>query len=173
LLTLVLGGARSGKSGYAEQCARDSKKQVVYIATAAVKDEEMRCRVERHRDQRPNQWQTVEEPINLAAVIHEYSSTSHFLLIECLTLWLNNVLYNQRGEIQESVLERQSKQLIDTLVTFSGDLIIVSNELGLGVVAMDKNTRRFVDEAGLLHQKIAQISDRVVLVTAGIPQILK
>lgn len=173
MLTLVLGGTRSGKSRYAEQCASASKKSVIYVATATADDEEMCQRIERHRNCRPAHWHTVEEPVCLADTIHRYLDESHFILVECLTLWLSNILFDNQGQLQESVFKKQSEALIKILATVSGDIVFVSNEVGLGVVAMDKNTRRFVDEAGFLHQQIAKLSDRVVFLTAGIPHILK
>ena len=173
MLTLVLGGTRSGKSRYAEQCASASKKSVIYVATATADDEEMCQRIERHRNYRPAHWHTVEEPVCLADTIHQYLDEGHFILVECLTLWLNNILFDSQGQLQESVFKKQSDALIKMLTTIPGNIALVSNEVGLGVVAMDKNTRRFVDEAGFLHQKIAKLSDRVVFLTAGIPRIIK
>jgi len=172
LLTLVLGGARSGKSRYAEQCARNSGKQVVYIATATVTDEEMRDRIERHRKQRCIGWSTVEEPIYLANAIQSFSENS-FILIDCLTLWLSNIMFDSKGDLREAVFEGQATALLKVLDKTDNEILMVSNEIGSGVVAVDKNTRRFVDEAGLLNQKISQLADRVVLITAGLPLVLK
>ena len=173
MIELVLGGARSGKSRYAEQQAIESAKQVIYIATAEAGDTEMAMRIKRHRDDRPQHWQTVEEPIKLAQVIQQYSDTNNCLLVDCLTLWLTNILFSRQGEVQQEVFEQETEALFEALAGFSGRLILVSNEVGLGIVPMDKMTRRFVDEAGFLHQKIATLSDKVVMVTAGLPQVLK
>ena len=173
MIELVLGGARSGKSRYAEQQAIESAKQVIYIATAEARDTEMELRIKRHRDDRPQYWQTVEEPIKLAQVIQQYSDTNICLLVDCLTLWLTNILFSHQGEVQLVVFEQETEALFKALAGFSGRLILVSNEVGLGIVPMDKMTRRFVDEAGFLHQKIATLSDKVVMVTAGLPQVLK
>lgn len=173
MIELVLGGARSGKSRYAQQQAIDSGKQVVYIATAEAGDAEMQIRIKRHRQDRPQHWQTIEEPIKLAETIKKNSGDNVCLLVECLTLWLTNILFDKKGELQQAKFEKESNALFNALSTFSGQLILVTNEVGLGIVAMDKMTRRFVDEAGFLHQKIASLSDRVVLVTAGLPQVLK
>lgn len=173
MIELVLGGARSGKSRYAEQQAIESAKQVIYIATAEAGDAEMRVRIKRHREDRPQHWQTVEEPIKLAQVIQQYSDAKRCLLVDCLTLWLSNILFNRQGELQQAVFEQETEALFEVLSDFSGQLILVSNEVGLGIVPMDKMSRRFVDEAGFLHQKIARLSDKVVMVTAGLPQRLK
>ena len=173
MIELVLGGARSGKSCYAEKQAIESGKKVIYIATAEAGDSEMQTRIERHRQNRPQQWQTIEEPIKLADVIQQKSGSDYCLLVDCLTLWLTNILFDKQGALQQAVFEQETIALFDTLTGYSGQIILVTNEIGLGVVAMDKMTRRFVDEAGLLHQKIASISNKVVLITAGLPQVLK
>lgn len=173
MIELVLGGARSGKSRYAEQQAIASGLQVIYIATAEAGDEEMRSRIAHHRNQRPQHWQTVEQPIHLAQAIQDYASPQHCILVDCLTLWLCNVLFDKRGELQTDRYQQHSDALLATLAGCKQRVILVSNEIGSGVVAADAMTRRFVDEAGFLHQKIAQLSNQVVLVTAGLPQILK
>lgn len=173
MIELVLGGARSGKSIYAEQQAIKSEKQVIYIATAEAGDAEMKTRIDLHRERRPQHWQTVEEPIKLAEVIQQYSNKKSCVLVDCLTLWLTNILFNKEGELQVAVFEKETEALYDVLSTCEGGIIFVSNEIGQGIVAMDKMTRRFVDETGILHQKIATVSDKVVLLIAGLPQVLK
>ncbi|CAD6881957.1 Adenosylcobinamide kinase (EC 2.7.1.156) / Adenosylcobinamide-phosphate guanylyltransferase (EC 2.7.7.62) [Methylomonas albis] len=173
MIELVLGGARSGKSRYAEQQALACGLPVVYIATAEAGDDEMHSRIQHHQQRRPAHWLTVEEPIALAKVISEYAGKQHCLLVDCLTLWLCNVLFDKQGNLQEQRYRQQADALCAALATGRQRVIMVSNEVGLGVVAADAMTRRFVDEAGFLHQKLAQISDKVVLVTAGLPQILK
>jgi len=173
MIELVLGGARSGKSHYAEQQATKSGKEVIYIATAEAGDAEMTDRIKQHQQDRPQQWQTVEEPIQLAKIIEQYDQQDTCLLVDCLTLWLSNILFDKVGELQQNVFDTETKALFAVLSKFSGQLILVTNEVGLGVIAMDKMTRRFVDEAGRLHQQIAGLSDRVVLITAGLPQVLK
>ncbi len=173
MIELVLGGVRSGKSRYAEQQAVKSEKRVIYIATAEAGDAEMQARITRHRQDRPAHWKTVEEPIKLAEVIQKYSEENTCLLVDCLTLWLTNILFNKQGNLQLDVFEKETNALFAVLTTFSSQVVLVTNEVGLGIVAMDKMTRRFVDEAGFLHQKIAAISDKVVMLTAGLPQVLK
>lgn len=173
MIELVLGGARSGKSRYAEQQAIQSSKDVIYIATAEARDEEMQIRIKRHRQDRLQKWETIEEPVKLAEVIKKQGMENTCLLVDCLTLWLTNILFDKQGELQQAVFEQETHSLFDLLSTYSGRLILVTNEVGQGVVAMDKMTRRFVDEAGFLHQKIASLSDRVVFISAGLVQVLK
>ena len=173
MLSLILGGARSGKSRYAEQCALDSGKNVVYIATATAGDAEMQERIERHKIDRPGHWQTLEEPVGLGRLLAEQASEERCLLVDCLTLWLSNVLFDAQGNIRETLFTLEREALLESLLDIPGQVILVSNEVGSGVIPMGAATRRYVDEAGRLHQDLAQLSDRVVLVTAGLPQILK
>lgn len=173
MIELVLGGARSGKSRYAEQQALASDNPVIYIATAEAGDEEMQARIARHRADRPQHWQTVEESIKLGDVIRHHAGEQSCLLIDCLTLWLSNVLFDKQGELQLPVFEREKADLLQALKECEGRVVMVSNEVGQGVVSIYESTRRFVDEAGRLHQDIANISDRVVFVTAGLPHVLK
>lgn len=173
MLTLILGGARSGKSLYAEQCADDSGKQVIYVATATADDNEMQSRIARHRADRPHSWKTVEEPVNLAAVLREQAAGHNCILVDCLTLWLSNILFDAQGNVQQAVFEQQVNDLTGCVANLPGELILVSNEVGSGIIPLGETTRRFVDEAGRLHQQLAQLSDKVVLVTAGLPQALK
>lgn len=173
MTTLILGGARSGKSCYAENLANNSTKQVIYIATGQARDKEMAARILRHQQDRPVHWQTVEEPIQLATTLKKYAQENRCLLVDCLTLWLSNILFDEQGQIQEQVFKQQSQALLDSLITLAGQIILVSNEVGLGIVPMDAMSRRFVDEAGRLHQQLAQRCERVILVTAGLAQVLK
>lgn len=173
MIELVLGGARSGKSRYAEQQAIASGLPVCYLATAEARDDEMQVRIEHHRQRRPAHWRTLEEPIRLADMIRQHAVPGYCLLIDCLTLWLSNVLFDKQGELQADVFKHERTALLDALSHCTGHVIMVSNEVGLGVVAADPMTRRFVDEAGFLHQAVAQLSNKVVLVSAGLPQRLK
>lgn len=133
----------------------------------------MQARILKHQQTRPKHWPTIEEPIQLAKSIKNQDKANVCLLVDCLTLWLSNILFSRQGELQQAVFQQETQTLYEALSNFSGQLILVSNEIGLGVIPMHKMTRRFVDEAGLLHQQIALLSHRVVLVTAGLPQILK
>lgn len=170
---LVLGGARSGKSGYAENLAIASAKQVFYIATAQARDAEMAARINHHRQARPAHWQTLEEPIKLAEVLTAHAAENHCLLVDCLTLWLSNILFDAQGQVQENVFEEQSQTLLEIVTSLAGKVIFVSNEVGQGIVPMNAMSRRFVDEAGRLHQQLAQRCEKVVLITAGLAQVLK
>lgn len=166
---LILGGARSGKSALAERRAQASGKPVIYIATAESRDGEMQNRIAHHRRQRPAHWHTVEEPLRLAAALRAHASPGHLILVDCLTLWLTNLLCHD----DPLLLEQETQALLAYLDESGADLILVSNETGLGVVPMGELTRRFVDEAGWLHQAVAARSRRVTFVVAGLPHILK
>ncbi|GLQ88496.1 bifunctional adenosylcobinamide kinase/adenosylcobinamide-phosphate guanylyltransferase [Dyella flagellata] len=167
--TLILGGARSGKSALAERLAVDSGREVVYVATAQAGDAEMTARIAHHRARRPHQWLCVEEPIHLAGMLREYAREDRCILVDCLTLWLSNLL----GPADESSFARERVLLLEALLTLPGELLLVSNEVGLGIVPLGELTRRFVDEAGRLHQAIAAVCERVVFVAAGLPLALK
>ncbi len=172
MIELVLGGARSGKSRYAEQQALSTNQQVIYIATAKGSDFEMQARIAHHRERRPVAWQTVEEPVRLAAMIRQHADPDHCLVIDCFTLWPSNILFDRHGGLQEALFARE-RALLETITQCQNRVILVSNEVGMGVVAADAMTRRFVDEAGFLHKALTQICDQVVLVTAGLAQRLK
>lgn len=166
---LILGGARSGKSRLAETLAVNSGLEVMYIATSQALDEEMRARIAHHKAQRPAHWQLIEEPVQLAKVIAQHARAERCLLIDCLTLWLTNLLL----DADPDALAREQQALLDTLKQAPGRIIMVSNETGLGVVPMGELSRRYVDQAGWLHQAIAAISDRVIFTVAGLPMVLK
>lgn len=171
MLQMILGGARSGKSRMAEQLAAASALPVVYIATSQALggDAELSERVALHRQRRPREWGLVEEPLALAAVLRAEARAERCLLVDCLTLWLTNLLLD--ADPQRLASERQA--LLDCLAELPGQIIFVSNETGLGVVPMGELTRRYVDAAGLLHQALAERCDRVVLTVAGLPLTLK
>jgi adenosylcobinamide kinase/adenosylcobinamide-phosphate guanylyltransferase len=173
MIELILGGARSGKSGYAEQQAIASGLPVIYLATAEASDAEMYARIVHHQQRRPGNWQTLEEPVQLAEAINRHAGPDCCLIIDCLTLWLTNVLFDEQGNLQFNVYDTERTALLSALSQCQGRVILVSNEVGMGVVPADPMSRRFVDEAGFLHQALAQICQRVVLVVAGLPQILK
>jgi len=169
MLSLILGGARSGKSRLAEQLASDSGLPVTYIATSQPLDGEMSERVRLHRQRRPADWALVEEPLALAAVLRAEAAEGRCLLVDCLTLWLTNLLMLD----DEPRLVQERDALLDCLAQLPGTLILVSNETGLGVVPMGELTRRYVDQAGWLHQAVAERCQRVVLAVAGLPLMLK
>ncbi|TDV45670.1 adenosylcobinamide kinase /adenosylcobinamide-phosphate guanylyltransferase [Pseudomonas graminis] len=169
MLQLILGGARSGKSRLAEKLASDSDLNVLYIATSQPLDGEMNQRVALHRDRRPAEWGLIEEPVELARVLRENAGEGCCLLVDCLTLWLTNLL--MLDDPQRLTQEREA--LLDGLAELPGDIIFVSNETGLGVVPLGELTRRYVDEAGWLHQALAERCHRVVFTVAGLPMTLK
>lgn len=166
---LILGGARSGKSKLAEQAAEASGLRKVYIATAQAGDAEMAQRIELHRERRGTSWQLIEEPVDLAKALKEAAREDTCILVDCLTLWLSNCLFC--GD--ESEWPRQRAALLEALPELPGHIIFVSNEISMGVIPMGEVTRQFVDEAGLLHQTLAEICDRVTLSVAGLPHVLK
>lgn len=166
---LILGGARSGKSRLAEKLASDSILPVIYIATSQPLDGEMSARVAHHRERRPDHWGLIEEPIELARVLRENAAAGRCLLVDCLTLWLTNLLMLE--DPARLALERD--QLLHALAALPGEIIFVSNETGMGVVPLGELTRRYVDEAGWLHQALAERCQRVVLTVAGLPLTLK
>jgi adenosylcobinamide kinase / adenosylcobinamide-phosphate guanylyltransferase len=167
--TLILGGVRSGKSRLAERLASESQLPVTYIATATAQDEEMRQRIMAHRARRPEQWQVIEAPINLASALSNRVTTKHCVLIDCLTLWLTNLLLTD----DSSIFNREIDAFITLLPTLSNRIIIVSNETNMGVIPMGALSRRYCDEAGRLHQELAQQCDQVILTIAGLPNVLK
>ncbi|WQG57168.1 bifunctional adenosylcobinamide kinase/adenosylcobinamide-phosphate guanylyltransferase [Pseudomonas sp. RTB3] len=169
MLELILGGARSGKSRLAEKLACDSGLPVTYIATSQPLDGEMNERVALHRQRRPEHWGLIEEPIELARVLRDNAAVDRCLLVDCLTLWLTNLLMLEDPE--RLALEREA--LLNCLAGLPGEIIFVSNETGMGVVPLGELTRRYVDEAGWLHQALAERCQRVVLTVAGLPLTLK
>lgn len=166
--TLILGGIRSGKSRQAERIASASGVDVVYIATAVPDDDpELQARIAAHRANRPAAWRVVEEPLHLGSVLADHANGC--VLIDCLTLWLTNLLIT--GD--DALLRTERSALLASLRDFPGPLILVSNETNMGVVPLGKLSRRYCDEAGCLHQELAGLCDRVVLMVAGLPMVLK
>ena len=164
--TLILGGTKSGKSRLAEQWATATAQSVSYIATAQAHDNEMAQRIKQHQQQRPDNWPTIEQPLYLGDAINQ--ATTDVVLVDCLTLWLTNLLLAE-GDL----LTEQISALLDTLQTTDKHIIMVSNETNMGVMPLGDLTRRYCDEAGVLHQRIAKMSDNVILTVAGLPHILK
>ena len=171
MLHLVLGGARSGKSRYAEQLAKQlslqSAREVVFIATATEIDEEMSARITKHQQQRLSDWQLIEAPLDLTSAIKNIKDK--VILVDCLTLWLNNQMYHQPEQDFKGLVQR----LADTLNTSDCDIILVSNEVGLGVIPMGKLSRQFVDQAGWMNQALAATADNVCFIAAGLSMKLK
>ena len=166
---LILGGVRSGKSRLAEQHAQASGLQVVYVATAQVRDAEMQRRVAEHQARRPIAWRSIEAGHNLAAILQSEATAQHCMLVDCLTLWLTQLLCDE----DETVLRRECDALLEVMPTLPGRIILVSNETNLGIVPLGELSRRFCDEAGRLHQHLAQLCDSVYLTVAGLPLTVK
>jgi len=148
---LILGGARSGKSHYAEICAAETGLDVLYVATAQAFDNEMQLRIEQHQEQRPSHWRLIEEPINLVSVLKDNANDKTCILVDCLTLWLSNQLCSDKYKTQ---FHENIDDLVNTLPELPGNIIFVSNEVSMGIIPMGEINRQFVDEAGRIPNHI-------------------
>jgi adenosylcobinamide kinase/adenosylcobinamide-phosphate guanylyltransferase len=164
---LVLGGARSGKSAYAQSLAEAAAGERYYLATAEAGDQEMARRIARHRAERGPGWTTLEEPLALAEVLHAHARSSRVLLVDCLTLWLSNLTFAGRD------VEAEFERLTKAIGTLAGPAIFVSNEVGLGLVPESGLGREFRDAHGRANREVARACDAVVFVAAGLPTLLK
>jgi len=169
-VTLVLGGVRSGKSRYAQQLAEQASR-VVFVATAKSTDDEMRAKIERHREDRPKDWLTVEEPLELAKVLAEHEMDSEVIVVDCLTIFAANLM-EAVGE-DNSAFESRVEALCAALKVIQCNIVVVSNEVGSGVHPSHALGRRYRDLLGEINQRIARIADDVVLMVAGLPLALK
>ena len=175
-LTFVLGGARSGKSAHAERLAASSGRKVTYIATARIADKEFAARVAHHRERRPGTWRVVEAPVDLAGALAAADAADGCVLIDCLTLWLANLLCPPDGDYDgEAPPDHHAAfgAFEATLAAARGRVIVVSNEIGLGVVPLGAETRHYVDELGRLNQRVAALCPNVTMMVAGLPLVLK
>lgn len=178
---LILGGARSGKSALAESRALESGMRVTYVATARAEDAEMARRVAHHRARRPAHWAGVEAPFGLAATLRAHAATDACLVVDCLTLWLSNLFFAGRAAAQAEanealdcrLLAGETDALVEALPRLPGRVVLVSNEVGWGIVPMQPLSRAFADEQGRLNQRVAAACTRVTLVAAGLPLELK
>ncbi len=166
-LTLILGGARSGKSAHAESLVAGAPGDLVYIATGEAGDAEMAARIERHKARRGARWRTVEEPLDLAGALGREAGAGAVVLIDCLTLWLSNVMAAGRDA------QAEESRLVGVLAGVAAPIVVVANEVGLGIVPDNALAREFRDSAGRLNQAVAGVADRVVFVAAGLPLTLK
>lgn len=164
---LVLGGARSGKTGYALTLAERSMLRPVYLATATVWDDEMLDRVQRHKSERDGRWRTVEEPLALVDCLAAEAAPDTVVVVDCLTLWLTNIMLGGGDPAAESI------RLADAIPALRGPVMLVSNEVGFGIVPENALARRFRDAQGRLNQAVAQSCDAAVLIVAGLPLVLK
>lgn len=161
-ISFVLGGARSGKSRFAEDCAAASGLQRHYLATSQIFDQEMRERIDRHRLDRGPDWMTHEEPLRLTETLLDLARADRVILVDCLTLWVTNLM------MAEADVDGEADRLAAALPSCAGRLIFVSNEVGLGIVPDNAMARAFRDHAGRLHQRIAAAADEVFFIAAGL-----
>lgn len=175
-ITLILGGARSGKSNYAEKLAAEMGQRVLYIATAEARDEEMQARIEAHRLARPPTWQTLELPRNLAEVLLKLAPQPEVILLDCLSLLVSNILLAMETEPQtlvETAVQVEIESLIAAQTQLNIPLIVVSNEVGLGLVPAYPLGRIYRDILGRANQRLAAAADRVLFMVAGLPMTVK
>lgn len=170
-LIFITGGARSGKSSFAQKLADGMKGRKVFIATAQPRDEEMRVRIEKHKKERPTGWETVEEPQHLCSTVKKCDGKYDVILIDCLTIWISNLL-TQYSFNEKEILEEVNK-LVTSCENIKSTVLIVTNEVGFGIVPADSLSRLFRDIAGFANQIIALQADEAYLVTAGLPLNLK
>ncbi|MCL4472768.1 MAG: bifunctional adenosylcobinamide kinase/adenosylcobinamide-phosphate guanylyltransferase [Actinobacteria bacterium] len=171
-MIFVTGGARSGKSGLAEKIARGKSEEVTYIATAEPRDGEMRERIAEHRRRRPSGWRTVEAFENLPQAVGEALEDDGVVLIDCLTVYISNLLITQgiaTGEHSRKAIDREIDQLVEVCRSGNGRVILVSNEVGMGIVPDNSLARTFRDAAGRANQKLAAAAEEVYLCVSGIP----
>lgn len=170
---LILGGARSGKSAFAEKLAIESSLNVTYIATAQIYDAEFGKRVEHHKVRRPEHWQTIEQPFNLAETLQTYAKVDRCVIVDCLTLWLAQCICPDCAPPEGVDWAQERAGLLETLPTLAGTILLVSNEVGMGIVPLGEINRQFQDEQGRLNQALAQLADKVSFIAAGLPLTLK
>ena len=166
-VTLVLGGARSGKSRHAEALVEAQPGACIYLATAEPGDQEMAERIRRHRARRGARWETLEEPLDLTGALRGAARPDGAVLVDCLTLWLSNLLGAARD------VDAETEGLVAALPRLAGPVVFVSNEVGLGIVPEGAQTRAFIDHTGRLHQRLADAAQSVLFMAAGLPLALK
>ena len=172
-IQLILGGARSGKSAFAEKLAIESGLPVTYIATAQVYDDEFKLRVQHHKDRRPKNWQLIEAPHYLAAALQANSHAGAVIIVDCLTLWLAQCICPDCAPLEGVDWAHERANFLDILAKLQGNIILVSNEVGMGIVPLGEINRQFQDEQGRLNQAVANIADKVSFIAAGLPINLK
>jgi adenosylcobinamide kinase / adenosylcobinamide-phosphate guanylyltransferase len=163
----VLGGARSGKSRYAQARAEAMPGQLIFIATAEALDEDMANRIERHRADRDARWRTIEAPLDIAEAIAGEARPGQIVLVDCLTLWASNLIFADRD------IGTETQKLTDAIARAAGPVILVANEVGLGIVPDNLLARQFRDAAGIINQAVAVVANEAVFLTAGLPLKLK
>ncbi len=168
---LVLGGAKSGKSSFALNLCNEMNLKRIFLATAQARDQEMEERIQRHQAERDDKWHTVEEPVDIVARIRELDSEDTVILIDCLTLWLNNLF--MKHEKDHALIYQEIDGLAKQLNNIRGTVVAVSNEVGWGIVPDNAMSRKYRDIAGFTNQRIASLSRKVVITFAGLPMVLK
>ncbi len=175
-LIFILGGARSGKSLFAQRVAKKAEEErggkVIYLATGSAGDEEMQERIEKHRRSRSSNWKTVEAPLDVSAGIAKEGKESSAVIVDCITLLITNFFLSDAGDTEGRIFT-EIENIIKSARNVEADVIIVSNEVGMGIVPESQMGRRFRDIAGRAHQCLAEAADEVYLMTAGLPQRLK
>ena len=171
-LILILGGVRSGKSSYAQQLASDDGGRVLFLATAEAGDDEMKRRIAKHKSSRAAAWATIEEPLDIASALKPKSATADVVILDCITVWLSNLLLRENGMTEEEMLAEIDK-LLNAYKQGKASYIIVSGEVGMGIVPEYPLGRIFRDYMGLANQRLTDKADRVVLMVAGIPADVK
>jgi adenosylcobinamide kinase / adenosylcobinamide-phosphate guanylyltransferase len=166
---LILGGVRSGKTRYAEKLALKCAGPTSVVVTATAGDAEMAARIAAHRASRPQHWRVIEEPITLGRALREHGRPDGVVIVDCLTLWLTNLLEHA----DDAILQREIDALLSALRLAEGTVILISNEVGSGIVPVNELARRFTDITGSLHQRLAEICDRVLWMVAGLPVTVK
>jgi adenosylcobinamide kinase/adenosylcobinamide-phosphate guanylyltransferase len=172
-ISLILGGARSGKSAYAEMLAANSKLPVTYIATAQIYDVEFKQRIQHHKDRRRADWTLVEEPHHLTQTLVRLANINQCIIVDCLTLWLAQWICPDCNPPKDSTWQSERQAFLRTLATLDSQIILVSNEVGMGIVPLGEINRQFQDEQGRLNQAAASVADQVFFVAAGLPLQLK
>lgn len=170
---LILGGARSGKSAYAEMLATTSGLPVTYIATAQVYDSEFQQRVSHHQNRRPAHWTTIEQSFALGATLRQHAKQGHCVIVDCLTLWLAQCICPDCEQPADFDWQQERQALLDAIPTLPGLVLMVSNEVGMGIVPLGEINRQFQDEQGRLNQAVAKVADKVSFIAAGLPLLLK
>jgi adenosyl cobinamide kinase/adenosyl cobinamide phosphate guanylyltransferase len=168
---LVLGGARSGKSSTALSLCNNMEGRHVFIATAEAFDYEMKDRIKHHQEERGNNWEIVEETLEIAYKIRDVDNKNTIILVDCLTLWLNN-LYMKFESDNDKICDK-IKELVEVLTNIKGVIVLVSNEVGMGIVPENRLAREYRDTAGAMNKRIAERADKVVITFSGMPMVLK
>ncbi len=174
-VTLYTGGCRSGKSSLALEVARETSENVCFIATCVPQDEEMHLRVRKHQQERPSSWHLIEEPLELAEAISKIDSSAYpVILVDCLTLWICNLMCHEKNSsITEEEMAVEAKKLVDSARQYGGEVIFVSNEVGMGIMPANAMSRNYADLAGRCNQVIAREANKVIFVSCGIGITLK